>query len=68
MKKNNEILHWDVAGIIAACCLFVVSGGGGIIGGATGTVKLRKFGFDGRRSERWLSEFSPFKFEEEILS
>jgi hypothetical protein len=30
----------------------VVIGGGGIIGGATGTVKLRKFGFDERRSAR----------------
>jgi len=34
------------------CCLFVGIGGGGMIGGATGTVKLLKFGFDGRRSAR----------------
>ena len=33
-------------------------GGGGITGGATGTVKLRRFGFDGRRSARGLSVFS----------
>jgi hypothetical protein len=36
----------------------LVIGGGGIIGGATGTVKLRKFGFDGTRSARRLSECS----------
>jgi hypothetical protein len=36
---------------MAACCLFVM-GGGGIIGGATGTVKLRKFGLDVRRCAR----------------
>lgn len=32
--------------------LLLIVGGGGITGGATGTVKLRRFGFDGRRSER----------------
>jgi hypothetical protein len=43
-----------------------VIGGGGIIGGATGTVKLLKFGFDGIRSARCWSQFS--LFDEEILS
>lgn len=54
--SDNQIdqsnLHCDVVGGIVTCCLLIDKGGGGMMGGATGTVKLRRFGFDGRRSAR----------------